>query len=151
MKLWYLGALTLAVITVAACEKKPEPTAHTEKPVVTDNQPPPPAPMTDPYATEQPTRSNVTGMVPPPPVRNPGPTQAQPTPRPTAKSGATTGARHAAGGQTYVVKQGDSLSKIAKKFYGDASPASMKKIQRANPQITNPDKIKAGMKLTIPA
>ncbi len=147
MKLWYLGALTLAVITVAACEKKPEPTAHTEKPVVTDNQPPPPAPMTDPYATEQPTRSNVQGTIPPPPVRQPGATQTPP--RPTAKSTGATGTHHAAGGQTYVVKQGDTLSGIAKKFYGDSS--QWKKIQRANPEIKDPKKIHPGMKLTIPA
>ncbi len=148
MKLWYLGALSLAVLTVAACEKKPEPATHTEKPVVTDNQPPPPAPMTDPYATEQPLRSNVQGTIPPPPVRQGTPPTA--TPKTGAARSTGAGTHHAAaGGQTYVVKQGDTLSGIAKKFYGDSS--QWKKIQRANPQIKDPKKIRPGMKLTIPA
>lgn len=56
----------------------------------------------------------------------------------------------AAGGQTYVVKSGDSLSKIAKHFYGDAS--KWKKIHAANAdKIPNPDLIHPGLQLTIPA
>ena len=56
----------------------------------------------------------------------------------------------AAGGQTYVVKSGDSLSKIAKHFYGDAG--KWKKIHAANAdKIPNPDLIHPGLQLTIPA
>lgn len=55
-----------------------------------------------------------------------------------------------AGGQIYVVKSGDSLSKIAKHFYGDAS--KWKKIHAANAdKIPNPDLIHPGLQLTIPA
>ena len=54
------------------------------------------------------------------------------------------------GGQTYTVKAGDSLSKIAKHFYGDA--AKWKKIHAANAdKIPNPDLIHPGLQLTIPS
>ena len=55
-----------------------------------------------------------------------------------------------AGGQTYTVKKGDNLSKIAKHFYGDAN--KWKKIQAANAdKIPNPDLIHPGLQLTIPS
>ena len=50
---------------------------------------------------------------------------------------------------TYVVVAGDSLSKIAKRFYGDAN--KWPRIHEANSgQIKNPDLIHPGQKLTIP-
>jgi nucleoid-associated protein YgaU len=58
----------------------------------------------------------------------------------------------AAGGslQTYTVKSGDTLSKIAKQFYGDA--AQYTKIYDANrDQLSNPDKIQVGQELKIPS
>lgn len=52
-------------------------------------------------------------------------------------------------GTTYTVKAGDSLSKIAKQFYGDGS--KWKKIHAANAdKIPNPDLIHPGLELTIP-
>ena len=52
-------------------------------------------------------------------------------------------------GQTYTVKSGDTLSKIAKHFYGDAS--AWKRIYDVNrEQIKNPDLIQVGQKLYIP-
>lgn len=52
--------------------------------------------------------------------------------------------------QTYTVKSGDSLSKIAKHLYGDAS--SWHKIYDANrDKIKNPDLIHPGQVLTIPS
>jgi nucleoid-associated protein YgaU len=50
--------------------------------------------------------------------------------------------------QTYTVQSGDSLSKISKQFYGDAT--KFKKIADAN-KLEDPDKIKAGQQLIIPA
>ena len=51
---------------------------------------------------------------------------------------------------TYTVKAGDTLSKIAKEKYGDAS--AWKKIQAANAdKIKDPDKIQAGWTLNLPA
>jgi nucleoid-associated protein YgaU len=51
-------------------------------------------------------------------------------------------------GGMYVVKSGDSLSKIAKSYYGNAN--DYKKIAEAN-NIPDPDKIQAGQQLKIPA
>jgi nucleoid-associated protein YgaU len=51
--------------------------------------------------------------------------------------------------QTYVVKKGDTLSRIAEEFYGDKM--LYPKIFEANrDQLTDPDKIKPGQKLRIP-
>jgi nucleoid-associated protein YgaU len=50
--------------------------------------------------------------------------------------------------QTYTVQAGDNLSKISKQFYGD--PNQFKKIVEAN-HLDDPNKIKAGQQLIIPA
>ena len=51
--------------------------------------------------------------------------------------------------QYYVVKKGDSLSKIAEEFYGDKM--LYPKIFEANRHLlSDPDKIKPGQKLRIP-
>ena len=52
------------------------------------------------------------------------------------------------GNQTYTVQPGDTLSKISKRFYGD--PNKYPQIARAN-NLENPDQIKAGQQLLIPA
>jgi nucleoid-associated protein YgaU len=52
--------------------------------------------------------------------------------------------------RSYTVQAGDSLSKIAKQFYGDAN--KYLKIFEANKdKLTDPDKIKPGMDLVIPS
>jgi nucleoid-associated protein YgaU len=51
-------------------------------------------------------------------------------------------------GQSYTVQAGDNLSKISKQFYGD--PNKYQAIVKAN-QLENPDKIRPGQKLIIPA
>jgi nucleoid-associated protein YgaU len=54
-----------------------------------------------------------------------------------------------ASGRTYTVVKGDSLSKIAKQFYGNAS--QWKKIYEANKDtIKNPDLIYPGQTFKIP-
>lgn len=54
-----------------------------------------------------------------------------------------------AGGRTYEVKKGDTLSHIAQRFYGKAS--EYRKIFEANrDQLDDPDEIKVGQKLRIP-
>lgn len=51
--------------------------------------------------------------------------------------------------QTYTVKAGDNLSRIAKQFYGD--PNEYMKIFYANrDKLDDPDKLKVGQQLTIP-
>jgi len=51
---------------------------------------------------------------------------------------------------TYTVKAGDTLSKIAKEHLGDAG-AYMKIFEANKDQLTDPDKIKPGQVLKIPA
>ena len=52
-------------------------------------------------------------------------------------------------GKTYTVVQGDSLSKIAKREYGDAN--KWRQIYQANRDvIENPDLIEPGQNLIIP-
>jgi nucleoid-associated protein YgaU len=62
-------------------------------------------------------------------------------------SGGNVGA--AAGGQMYTVASGDTLSKIAKQFYGDAN-AYMHIFEANRDKLNNPDMIKPGQVLTIP-
>jgi nucleoid-associated protein YgaU len=53
-------------------------------------------------------------------------------------------------GGTYTVQAGDTLSKIAKRFYGDANDYN--KIFQANQdKLDDPDQIKVGQELTLPA
>jgi LysM repeat protein len=66
----------------------------------------------------------------------------------TAAAGASAGG--SAAGRTYKVQPGDSLSKIAKEFYGDAT--KYQRIFEANrDKLDNPDKIQAGQELVIPS
>jgi nucleoid-associated protein YgaU len=61
-----------------------------------------------------------------------------------------TGGSAAAAGSTYTVKSGDTLSKIAKETLGEAGKYMA--IFNANKdQLTDPDKIKPGQVLKIPA
>lgn len=65
------------------------------------------------------------------------------------QSGGSSTARPAANEQTYTVKKGDSLSKIAKRVYGDAQ--QWRKIHEANrDSIENPDLIYPGQVLKLP-
>jgi LysM repeat protein len=51
--------------------------------------------------------------------------------------------------QVYEVVAGDTLSKISKKFYGDANKY-MKIFEANKDQLKDPDKINVGQKLKIP-
>jgi nucleoid-associated protein YgaU len=65
------------------------------------------------------------------------------------QSGASSTAPAAEVYETYVVKAGDSLSKIAKNAYGDGN--AWKRIFEANTDILkDPNKIYPGQKLKIP-
>jgi nucleoid-associated protein YgaU len=71
------------------------------------------------------------------------PAPASPVPTPTGTSGT-------AAGKTYTVVAGDSLSKIAKREYGEAN--AWNRIYEANRDIIkNPDLIYPGQTLKIPA
>jgi nucleoid-associated protein YgaU len=64
------------------------------------------------------------------------------TPAPTAGE--------AAAGESYEVQSGDTLATIANQFYGD--PTQWRRIYDANKDTigADPDKLKIGMKLSIP-
>ncbi len=51
--------------------------------------------------------------------------------------------------KTYTVAAGDTLSKIAKQFYGDASKY-MKIFEANKDQLTDPNKIRVGQVLKVP-
>jgi nucleoid-associated protein YgaU len=73
-----------------------------------------------------------------------GSSSSAPAPAPSAPPAET-----AATKRTYTVVSGDSLSKIAKREYGDAQ--QWRKIYDANrDQISNPDLIHPGQVLNIP-
>jgi nucleoid-associated protein YgaU len=66
------------------------------------------------------------------------------------QGGASSTAPAAKAYEVYVVKSGDSLSKIAKQHYGNAS--EWKRIFEANTDVLkDPNKIFPGQKLKIPA
>lgn len=55
----------------------------------------------------------------------------------------------ASSSRTYTVKPGDSLSKIAKQFYG-STKEYMRIFEANRDQLSNPDKIEVGQELVIP-
>jgi nucleoid-associated protein YgaU len=64
--------------------------------------------------------------------------------------GGQAGGAAAAAGKTYTVQPGDTLSKIAKEQLGDGN-AYMKIFNANKDQLSDPDKIKPGQVLKIPA
>ena len=78
----------------------------------------------------------VDSSLPQPAAPEADPAAAAPAPAPETK--------------TYTVKSGDTLSKIAKEFYGNANEYN--KIFEANTdKLSSPDKIQVGQELVIPA
>ena len=55
-----------------------------------------------------------------------------------------------AGGQTYTVKSGDTLSKISQQFYG-SSNEYMRIFYANRDKLSDPDKIQPGQQLVIPS
>jgi nucleoid-associated protein YgaU len=76
-------------------------------------------------------------------------TDDQPDFSDVVSGGSSTAPKAAGAGRTYTVVRGDSLSKIAKKIYGDSS--KWKLIYEANKTaIKNPDLIYPNQVLTLP-
>jgi nucleoid-associated protein YgaU len=67
---------------------------------------------------------------------------------PQAQRSTSDGSR-GSNGQTYTVQSGDTLSKIARQFYGNAGDY-MKIFEANKDQLSDPDKIRPGQKLVIP-
>lgn len=128
--------LAAALFLLTACEQKkePAPAAHQEDPYVAlDNNSPPPA--YEPYE--------------PAPTGNDTASTAAPTPKSSTAGDESLAPAKSSGGKTYVVKKGDTLSSIARKYYG--SDKRWKDIYNANKtRISDPNKLKIGTKLIIP-
>ena len=56
-----------------------------------------------------------------------------------------------AGGKVAVVQVGDSVSSLAKEFYGANNLTIIDYILEKNPRVVNPDKIQINQKITLPA
>jgi nucleoid-associated protein YgaU len=72
------------------------------------------------------------------------------TVNPALASAQKTGAAASGGMQTYTVKSGDTLSKIAQQVYGD-SGQYMRIFEANRDKLKDPDKIQVGQQLTIPS
>jgi nucleoid-associated protein YgaU len=68
---------------------------------------------------------------------------------PALKAAQQSGQTAAGSLQSYTVKSGDTLSKIAQQFYGDAGQY-MKIFEANKDKLKNPDQIQAGQELKIP-
>jgi hypothetical protein len=70
-------------------------------------------------------------------------------PMAAAAAASAVGSGSSGKGRTYTVAPGDSLSKIAKNFYGNAGHY-MKIFEANKDTLSDPDKIKVGQELIIP-
>lgn len=66
-----------------------------------------------------------------------------------AAAAAAVGASRVSAARKYTVQPGDALSKISKQFYGDANQY-MKIFDANKDKLSDPDKIRAGIELSIP-
>jgi nucleoid-associated protein YgaU len=71
-------------------------------------------------------------------------------PQPATRSLQSSAPAPAAGTKTYTVVAGDTLTKIAERYLGDATQYS-RILELNRDQLTNPDKIRPGQVLRIPA
>lgn len=136
-----LAALTLC-IPACAPKNDQKPVEEKKEPVYT-----PPARSNEPVYSDpaQQPAPETTKTTEFPPSND----SAQPDETLTPKKPAKSKTQSTAGGRTYVVKKGDTLSEIAKKFYGDST--QWKKIYNANKsRIKDPKKLQVGTKLVIP-
>ena len=137
-----LIVLTTATLTLTACQNKQETQAHVERPYTplneldntSDNS-------TDWYTAGDYSSSssadwNTAEAAEPTSLATAEPTEQDEILAPT-------------GGQTYQVQKGDTLYKLARRFYNDQS--EWKTIWDANrARLGNPDRLRVGMKLIIP-
>lgn len=87
---------------------------------------------------------------PPPSPQRPALSSPAPSPSPAISTSPSSTATPEVAGETYEVQSGDTLATIATQFYDD--PTQWRRIYDANKDTIgpDPDKLKIGMKLTIP-
>lgn len=130
MRLTIVLSVACGVLFMSGCQQKTaQPVAHNEEP------------FTPSYAALDTLDAVPAAAVP-----------AEPTPAPApADEAAETADEPLApiGGEVYVVQKGDTLYKLARRFYDDQS--RWRDIWEANKtRVPDPDKLQVGMKLIIP-
>ena len=136
-------SLTLA-FGLTGCNNKPkteEPPAPTTQPEVYPEPAPTPAPAPQPAPAPAPK------PIPATPKKPASSSTPAPAPAPSTKSTSGTAVKTPKSKEVYVVQQGDTLTAIAKRVYGD--PNKVKAIIAANPGL-DADKIKVGQKIVLP-
>jgi len=135
-----LFLLSLSTLLLAGCENKnQQPEARQEEPYT------PPqasldsmdaAPTSDAFATYEPPPAETT-------------VEADATRTPDSADTSSDELLTPVGGQVYTVQKGDTLYKLARRFYNDQ--ARWRDIWEANKtRLTDPSKLQIGMKLIIP-
>jgi len=123
------SAITLSLASLVGCGSNKTVTAEAEGPMPT------PA-MVAPIQPLQPIQ----------PISD-SPVTVAPIVAPIVEAPAARPAPAASGNRSYTVQKGDTLTKIARTQYGDAS--AVRKIKAANPGM-NADQIKTGQKINLP-
>ena len=100
--------------------------------------------------TPTPAPTTVPAAVPAPSPQRPPLASPIPSPSSAALAATPTAASTDVASETYEVQSGDTLLTIAQQYYGDG--AQWRRIYDANKDTigADPDKLKIGMKLTIP-
>lgn len=132
-----LSLLILSALVLAGCQKKTEPGARSEEPYTPD------------YTSLD--RMEATPPSEPAPDRQPPPAETA-VDAPSAPEPADSESDEPlapVGGRVYTVQKGDTLYKLARRFYNDQ--ARWRDIWEANQtRLRDPDQLQIGMKLIIP-
>ncbi len=142
-----LGALVMSMM-IAACQEQNKAATDTPAPDQTASirkelPPPLPPPEPTPPPMTEPAEAEVPPAVAPAEAPSVSGTPAKPLPREQYAK------KPAHKPRTHVVKSGETLQSISKKYYGD--PNKWRRIYEANRQrISDPRKMQVGMKLIIP-
>lgn len=153
-----MACMVLALIIISGCQPKLAESPYGAKEqrweeFIKDTYPDWEPPQTVPPA--RPKQPAVSDTAPPNIIADDAKTEVVIDAEPVVDAGAVdTGAvkevDHTSEFQTYTVQKGDTLWKISHKFYGTGK--DWRKIYQANSTIlSNPDKVKAGSQIRIPA
>lgn len=145
MKKILVLALAVGLAAVGCNNKK---NTQATPPPVADQGPVTPQPYIPPSANQTPVTVTPVEATPAPVITTPAPEASAAKPVTSSKK-APAVSSSVKTGSTYVVKSGDSLSKIAAKAYGTGSKKNIEKIKKANGLKS--DVIRVGQKLKIPA
>ncbi|MDB5320960.1 MAG: Peptidoglycan-binding LysM [Phycisphaerales bacterium] len=129
MKYAFSLAMIAASMTVVGCANNTKKPAMSSVTDIRSNTPPAPPPMVQPIQPIQPIQPVIADT------------------SPVVSNTAVASATPAITGNSYTIQKGDTLFKIARARYGDAS--AVRKIKEANPGL-DANHIKAGQKINLP-